>query len=320
MTSGVVLLMPDPSSILGSVWGGGATVTIALLFAALSFGYRSDLSPVLDRILSMLPITFVYITLTGVGVVFQADSTTWTRTHWLSVVTGFVSMSLAHWGQWFINDLTDTDTDQFSNADRPLSQGTLTERQALVAGLTMMAFGTLFGGVVRLEAAFAIFAWVGVAMVYTLPPLRLKDGAYSGMICFGLLGTVAILFGSLLISETPTQQVWLLVAVLLVVIPLNSSYQDLPDEEGDARAGIDNFVVRYGSDRISRFLAVTFPLSFAATAAVFGWYLALPAFAGLGLAVTYLLMTWDGGDEIDPQVSSVIGLFFILLAVSEFLW
>lgn len=307
-------------SLPGSLLGRGATVTGALLLAVLIFWYRSDLSPVVTRIRSMLPITFVYITLAGVGVVFQADATTWTETNWLALLAGLISVSLAHWGQWFVNDLTDMDTDQLSNSDRPLSQGTLTERQALVAGTTLMTAGTLFGGVVRLEAAVAMAAWVGVAMVYTLPPLRLKDGAFSGMLCFGLLGTVSVLFGSLLVSGTPAGQVWLLVAVLLVVIPLNSSYQDLPDEEGDAKAGIDNFVVRYGSDRIGRFLTISFPLSFVATAVVFGWYLALPLFAGLGLAVSYLLMTWDGGDEIDPQVSSVIGLFFVLLGVSEFLW
>lgn len=290
------------------------------VLSVLVYWYRSDTFPVVRRIRPMLPITFVYVTLTGVGIVFQADTSPWTRIDWLYLGLGVTAMSLAHWGQWFINDLTDIETDQLSNPDRPLSRGSLTKRRALFSGIALMAFGVLFAGTVRLTAAATLLAWISVAMAYTLPPLRLKDGAFTGMVCFGLLGTVAILFGSLLVSTTPNQQAVELIAVLLVVIPLNSSYQDLPDETGDAEAGIDNFVVRYGSERVRRFLAVSFPVSFAATAAFFGWFLAAPLFVGLGLAVSYLLVTWDGGDEIDPQISLVVSIYFISIGVSGFVW
>ncbi|ELZ79711.1 bacteriochlorophyll/chlorophyll a synthase [Haloferax larsenii JCM 13917] len=310
------------SEVLSLVESADRAVGITVFFGALLGGIYdwTNRSPILARIKSMLPITFVYITLTLVGVVFQLDTGSWTDRYLLHVTIGTGAMAFAHWGQWFINDWTDTETDQHSNPDRPLATGQVTETQTLATGIILLGVGMLFSGAVKPEAAIALFGWILVAIVYTIPPFRLKDGAFSSMLCFGLLGTVAILFGSLLVAPTPNQSVWMLIAVLMVVIPVNSSYQDLPDEEGDSKAGIDNFVVRYGSGRVKRFLAVSFPISFIATALVFGWYAALPLFAGLGGAVTYLLVNWQGGDEIDPQISTVIGLYFISLAVSQYTW
>ncbi|MDQ2050234.1 UbiA family prenyltransferase [Natronolimnohabitans sp. A-GB9] len=267
----------------------------------------------------MLPITLAWVALTGVGIVVAMKPIGPGGMEWSNLVGVIIAMTLAHWGQWFINDITDKEIDKESNADRATTQGLISEREAIAVGVTLMGFAVAYGATVNYLGFLSTLAWVLAAMVYTVPPIRLKNGAISSLLCFGIGGFLSVILGSAAVGTSLSADAWQIATVLALVIILTISYQDLKDAEHDAKAGVDNLVVRYGKDRLTRILVVALPSTFVLTPILFGVYYVVPFFAVLGGFGSYILWSWDGGEATDRAVTVINAVFFVSFAVAFYL-
>ncbi|OLZ42407.1 hypothetical protein A6E15_16175 [Natrinema saccharevitans] len=268
------------------------------------------------RISKMLPITLAWVALTGVGIVVAMKPIGLEGVEGSKLAGVTVAMILAHWGQWFINDITDKEIDQGANADRATTQGLISEREAIAVGVVLMAFAVAYGATVNSLGFLSALAWVLAAMIYTVPPLRLKNGAISSLFCFGIGGFLSVILGSAVVGTSPPADAWQIATVLALVIILTISYQDLKDAEHDAKAGIDNLVVRYGKDRLTKILVVALPSTFVLTPMLFDVYYVVPFFALLGGFGSYILWSWDGGETTDRAITIINAVFFVSFATA----
>lgn len=271
------------------------------------------------RISKMVPITFAWVALTCVGIVVATKPIGFEAVDRSNLVGVISAMTLAHWGQWFINDITDKEIDKETNADRATTQGLISEGEAVVVGSTLMCFAVGYGATVNYLGLLSALALVLTSMIYTVPPVRLKDGAISSLLCFGIGGFLAVILGSAAIGTSPSADVWQIATVLALVIMLTISYQDLKDAEHDAKAGIDNLVVRYGKDQITKVLVVALPTTFILAPTLFEVYYIIPFFAVLGMFGSYILWSWDGGQATDRAITAINAVFFISFATAFYL-
>lgn len=265
------------------------------------------------RIRQMIPTTFAYCALVIVGTLFQADGAAFSLTELAHSAVAVSAMALTVWGQWFINDIYDKETDKHSNPNRETTQGDISDREALFIGGLMVTIALCATVLINWYAVASLGGYVVLNTAYSIPPLRTKAGGLSSMLTLGGMGACGILLGTAVFSATPTRIAVECATVALLFMAINLSYKDLKDAEHDAKSGVKNFAVRFGPERIRRLLMVILPTSYLAVAVYFGLYEALPLFALLAIYVVYLFYTWQGTNDVVYQLDAVNGCFLLAL-------
>lgn len=275
---------------------------------------------VVGRISRMLPTTFAYCALVVLGVFFAAETGGYTlSTHLDAAALAIGAMTLVVWGQWFINDVYDKETDKHSNAHRATASGAITDRESLLIGWVLVGLGVAVTIPLGRYAVSALVVYIVVNTVYSMPPLRTKAGALSSMVTLGTMGAFSVLLGGAAIAGHFDRTVVTLAGAILFVMVLTMSYKDLKDAEHDAKSGVENFAVRYGAERVRRTLLILLPAVYVVLPLLFGMVSALPLFALFSITAFYLLFTWDGADAIVFQLDTLNGIFLIALGAVFYL-
>lgn len=274
---------------------------------------------VVSRIKRMLPTTFAYCALVIVGGLFEAAS----RPLGLSAILGMtgigvVAMSLVVWGQWFINDVYDKETDKHSNPNRETTRGAISDHESLLIGSTLTVIGAAFTLVLGLYAFTSLAGYIVVNTAYSVPPFRLKSGGVSSMFALGTMGGFSTLLGSAAIVSEPTQVSLLLAVTVLGFMALSMSYKDLKDADHDEKSGVENITVKYGPERVRKGLMVILPASYLIEALLFELYVPLPLFLLMGAYVVYLLHSWGGENDIVYKLDAVNGMYLLSLGVAYY--
>jgi len=271
------------------------------------------------RVRQMWPTTFAYCSLVVVGSLFEAAGST-VDLSLGRLAVAVLALAAVVVGQWFINDIYDKETDKHSNPDRPTTRGDISDREAILVGSTLVVLGAIATALLNLYAVGALLGYVVVNTVYSVPPLRTKDGGISSMVTLGTMGGLSILLGAATVVDEPSSLALQLAVIVLVFMAINMSYKDLKDAEHDAKSNVENFVVRYGADTVRRAMMVLLPLSYLAVTVYFGLYRPLVLFVPLGGYVVYLLATWDRANEIVYRLDAINGCFLLLLAASYYVF
>lgn len=199
-----------------------------------------------------------------------------------------------------VNDAFDVRADR--DAGKPNAMASLTiARRGMVAGLLGMA--GVVPWVVTPLAQGARWAWAAIyvlLVIYSAPPIRMKERGVGGLVTDAAMAQAApAFFVCLLFAEPGTlagRTPWLILAVVtwaglagLRSILLGQIW----DHANDIRSGVHTFTTGAGTDR-ARWLArrVVFPWELLALAAVFGTAaVAVPWLALVG-AVALILDVW----------------------------
>lgn len=297
------------------------TVAVGVLLMA-GYGVASTETGafVVRRIERMIPTTFAYCALVVVGALFEAAGrgvTPWD--FGVSTTIGVVAMALVVWGQWFINDVYDKETDRHSNPDRETTSGAITDREAIVVGTALVVAGIVCAAFLGTFALASLLGYILVNTAYSVPPLRTKSGGLSSMLTLGIMGGLSVLLGSGGITDSPSTVSIRLAVTVVLFMTLTMSYKDLKDAEHDRKSGVENFAVRYGADRVRRALVVLLPGAYLAEAVYFDLLVPIPLFAAMGLYVAYLLHTWTGENDIVYKLDAVNGAYLLALGLSYYL-
>lgn len=232
----------------------------------------------------MMTAVVAFWALYGVAIAFEVVGTDGTVPAAPAVVAGALALAFTWCGSWFMNDVFDKETDKHANAHRATAKGEVSDREAFVAASALCLAGLAYGAAVN-RYALAGAAWmVTINLLYSVPPIRLKSGAFTSMLSAGLMGVAGVLLGSATVTSAPTEVSIRLAAVVFVFMALNMSYKDLKDAEHDAKTGVENFVVKLGRERATRFLMASFPVSYVVGGVLLGVRgpVALAAFFALG--------------------------------------
>ncbi|MFC7079335.1 UbiA family prenyltransferase [Halorussus caseinilyticus] len=276
-------------------------------------------SSLLKRISKMVPCTFAYWAMIAFGMLFELKDGTFSTELLPLLGAAAVAVSFANWGQWLINDLYDKDTDKHSNQDRATTQNEISDRVTFYTGTSLSVFGCLFALVINVYALLSVLGFIVVFGAYSIRPIRLKSNAYTAMLSIGLLGGFCFLLGSATVVNQPSAFTLFIFALITLVMTINVSYKDIKDAEHDEKSDSENFVVKFGRDRVRRLLIVGLPISYFMFGLVFELYSWLPVFAVLALVVVYLLYDRDGKyHRLVYELDALNGVYLLMLGLGYY--
>lgn len=214
------------------------------------------LTKIIDYIFSTRPVLFMPVWTAAILGAGQAAG------HRLSIETAgsllFASACLFG-AVYLVNQIFDKESDRINDKGYFLSREIISVPEAVVitAGLNFAALAIAF---LISGYAFVLFAAIVVlGIIYSAPPLRLKDRAWAGLLANMLAhGSIVYLIGAGWVEELGYREIIRSLPYFFAVggIYLNTT---LPDVEGDRQAGKRTVAVVYGQ-RFAQGLALVFVL------------------------------------------------------------
>lgn len=193
--------------------------------------------------LSFLTITRpanVLITAISVGVGGYIASFGWLK---FAPDLGWAALSaalIAAGGNVF-NDYCDRELDKLQKPHRPLPAGKISESMALIWSGTLSAIG-LFVALLITGKAVLIASWALVLLFFY--SWKLKAKPLIGNLTVAFIAGLAFVYGGVAVRSTGAA-VWAGILALLFHL-VREIIKDIEDRSGDAEAGAQTFVVRYG--------------------------------------------------------------------------
>lgn len=292
-------------------------VLLSWAFACLQ--NRSAAVLMLKRFGKMLLPSFAYVSLAVVAIIIELASGGQLR--FGAVIAGALAIIFSWCGSWFMNDIYDIEVDKHSAEDRATADGRLTTTQTTAAAGLLGSASIASAVLVSPIAVGATAAMIVLNLVYSIPPFRLKRSGIGSMASLGLMGASAVFVGSATVSPNPSEMTLRFAVIVTVAMVINLSYTDLKDEENDAQAGIVNFVVRFGRERVRRFHMVSLPLSYIGSALILriDHPVSLGIVVLLGATATGLLVTHDATKPgLVYRLDAVNSLYLVTIAASYY--
>lgn len=162
------------------------------------------------------------------------------------------------------NDLFDQKIDTHTNAFRPLITGVLTASQYHTYALTLFFFSIFGALLVSFQAALILVAYQALAILYSLPPFRLKRFLGIATLIAGFAGILVLFVGYTTLTPghtlvgLPVNITLYLLIIYTVMIPL----KDFKDVSGDKADKVYTLPVVLGIPRAKIVMSVVVFLVF----------------------------------------------------------
>ena len=274
---------------------GGTAAATGAVYAGYAVARRRQATLLARRLAKMMSAVVAFWALFGVSVAFEVVGTGAGVPEPATLLAGAGAVAATWCGSWFMNDVYDEETDKHANAHRATAQGKLSGREIFGAATVLWVVGLAFAAAVGSYALAGAVWMILINLLYSVPPIRLKSGPVSSMVSAGLMGVAGVMIGSGTVVSVPEASSIRLAGVVFLFMTLNMSYKDLKDAEHDAKTGVENFVVKLGRERATKFLMVSLPASYVVGGLLLGVTapVALGVFLLLGLAVSGVLYVSD---------------------------
>ncbi len=239
-----------------------------------------------------------YIILLGLGMWYGFMSGFGSISSWVDIL-GVACLVISFFSVWMfavhINDCEDREIDEISNADRPLIQGKITEKEMRSSAIVWLAIALAGSWSAGYYPFFMMLVFIAASHVYSARPLRLKFIPGVSTFLMSIASLSSVLAGFLFISKNtapyspfysfPT----LAMFGILVCYTLLFNVKDLKDREGDKANGIMTIPVIFGERMGAYVCGGMFALSFLLTPLFFSFlplYLAAVPSAAVGFYFT----------------------------------
>jgi 4-hydroxybenzoate polyprenyltransferase len=227
-----------------------------------------------------------------------------------------VGITLLTAGAMYLNQVFDAASDEINDKLGFISRGYLGERDMMAAFLTASLAGSVIGEFISFVTVGIFVQAFALAWIYSVPPFRLKDRAFSGMLAngwaFGWLISLAVMpeinlnNAGLLGWDIPFYFFYVVAAVHCLTT--------IPDREGDRATGKMTVAVVVGS-RITYGLAALFYLLALVTALLSG-FMPLAVLAGIALALIGVNLL--GSERIPATMAAKIPILLLTLLAGTF--
>jgi 4-hydroxybenzoate polyprenyltransferase len=169
---------------------------------------------------------------------FSVDHFTLTLFSSLSIGVLLLAVECAWLTSVIINDLHDTAIDQMTNPSRPLIQQTIPQELYPLFGILFFIASLVFSGIVSFSALLILIAYQALALLYSAPPLRLKQYPLFATLFASAAGMLVLITG--FVSIAPSHSIESLPLPLLVylflayflVLPIKD-FKDIAGDEKD---------------------------------------------------------------------------------------
>ncbi len=230
-----------------------------------------------------------------------------------SLVIIFWAVLMAALGVTVINNLRDVKIDKITNPHRLLVRGEIDPKIYGKIGLFSLGLGMFYAWAVHYVLFFLLALMVGLYMIYSVEPLRLKRIFPLSKLIIAFNSVLAMLMGYVFAGgmwrEIPLASLFFCFAGIALVV----NFVDFKDFEGDTAGGIKTLSTLIGLRRAKILTALFFPLTNMLFLRAFGllqyWYFGLAA-----SAIESVLLLRKKFDEKLLFVAielSIIGLFIL---------
>lgn len=189
----------------------------------------------------------------------------------LAIVLLIIAVESAWLASVTANDLADRAIDKVTNPRRPLPTGAIPPRMYAEIGWIFFAVSLFFSAVVSFKAMLLILAYHGLAWVYSMPPLRLKQVPLLATVLAALAGMAMLIAGySLIAPGADIRAIPMpILAFLFVAYAVTLPLKDFKDIEGDRADGVYTIPVLLGAERARLVVGAALFLCYAASPIIF---------------------------------------------------
>ncbi len=198
---------------------------------------------------------------------------------YLAVVGLLLGLTFAHHFGVMVNDYFDVKIDEVNRKRTPLSSGVISFREAKVTAGVLMAMAMATFLSLNWDAFLLGLALLGLAWVYSAPPIRTKRMYLLGTLTLALIALFCQYTGASLWVMEKTLLVYPPEVALATVVGVTFGFmvKDVEDVEGDRRFGVRTNYTLFGI-KVGRILSGTF---------TGGVFILLPLILGLPKALMF---------------------------------
>ena len=227
-----------------------------------------------------------------------------------------VGITLMTAGAMYVNQVFDVASDEINRKLGFISRGFLSDRKMMAAFLISSLAGLVIGAFISFVTLAIFIQAFALAWIYSVPPFRLKDRAFWGMLtngwAFGWLVSFAVM--PEINVHNAGQLGWDNPFYFFYVVAAVHCLTTIPDREGDRATGKMTLAVVLGP-RITYGLAALLYLLALVTALRSG-FLPLAVLAGLALAL--VLVNLLGSGRLPATVAAKIPILLLTLLAGTF--
>ncbi|MBN2543906.1 UbiA family prenyltransferase [bacterium] len=191
-----------------------------------------------------------------------------------------------------VNDISDVEIDMVNEPERPLITKALSRHDYLMIAAFTGFISLLCAGLVGFPFLQVMFTAIGVSMIYSLPPLRLKRFFLINQLIIGFASLLIFIQGYTFTCEKTegwfTSVPFKLILGVLMIFTLASCIKDIRDRKGDKEGGVATIPVVFGP-KLSQFIIVLLLLISYLSA---GIVLDITAFSFYIVAVLFVLLNY----------------------------
>ncbi len=235
---------------------------------------------------------------------------------YLAVVGLLLALTAAHHFGVLINDYFDVKIDEINRKGTPLATGILSPKEVKVIAAVLFTLSLSLFLSLNWDAFILGLALVGLAWVYSAPPLRTKRLYVLGTLTLGLIALFCQYVGASLWIMEKTLIVYPTEVVLatLVGVSLGFMVKDVEDEPGDRQFGVRTNYTLFGME-VGRWLSGLF---------TGGVFLLIPIILGLPKALIFAVPLALAGGFVASRrrfYEYVLwALFFLLLVPVAYMY
>lgn len=165
-----------------------------------------------------------------------------------------LSVFLIYNGSSALNDYFDFKIDTINMPYRPLERGSLSTKEASVFCLACYLLGNMLALYISVNLFFTVLLMSTISILYSIPPISLKDRVFLGNFCLSLVSMFTTLYSGFVLA---TNNLIMSSSILFQAIALTmffsffSILKDFKDIGGDKAHGKDTLVTKLGVKRAS---------------------------------------------------------------------
>ncbi len=184
----------------------------------------------------------------------------------VTVLLGGVILAMLNGASNALNQVTDFDADSISKSYRPIPKGIVSLDEAMTVAVILYLAAVAGAFLINSSFGIIVLSLAFITIMYSLPPIRLKQRLWLGNLSLGLSRGVLGFMAGWSIFANPIANTPVLLGGLLSVFMFGANTsKDFPDIEGDRATGVRTLPVVFGVRKAALisapFYVVPFPLA-----------------------------------------------------------
>ena len=269
---------------------------------------------------SRLPRVAHYELMFFLGILLVRDGIKAVADEWLSFTLIGIAIFLSWIGAVISNNIVDIEIDRITNPNRPSVTGAVELKSYSAAGWACFGLALCGAFLASPAIAYLILVFIGISIVYSLPPFRLKRILLFSKLMIAAASLLMVIIGYVFAGMPLLRFPRIIIWYFLIFAALALNFIDLKDTAGDKAAGILTIPVVFGEKKAKFIIGLFFIAAYLAAGVIIAVKLNLWSSvtvillaAGIGLKQFFFFNDKKGYKENRVLLTYLAGLILFLI-------